>query len=264
MPAQRSHRRVGGDKDTATFRRAGRNKDAAASRRAGRNKDTAASRRAGRSRERQGTQTSTTDKRSVRARSQRLARRDQILRAAEKVFAKKGFHTASITNVIEAAGVSRGTFYLYFDSKRAIFGELLDDLFRKLAACVRHVDLAPGAPSPLEQLRANVSCALQVVAENQDLTGILFRTGQGIDAEADLKVENFTSGVVGLIRRALHRGKEIGVVRPLDEDLVSLCIYGSLKEFVLNGLQSGRFNGEPLDPMVDEILRYNMRGFLNA
>jgi len=243
MHAERSRRRPGGsEKTTVTSQAADRRRERLQRRK----------------------QSSKTDQRTVRARTQRLARRDQILRAAEKIFAEKGFHAASITNVIDAAGVSRGTFYLYFDSKRAIFGELLDELFRKLAACVRTVDLAPEAPSPLEQLRANVNSALQVVAENQDLTGILFRTGQGIDAEADQKVADFTSGVVGLIRHALHRGKEIGVVRPLNEDLVALCIYGSLKELIQAGLQSGHFDRQPLDPIVDEILRYNMRGFLNA
>jgi AcrR family transcriptional regulator len=153
---------------------------------------------------------------------------------------------------------------MYFDSKRVIFGELLDELFHKLAACVRPVDLAPGALSPVQQLRANVTCALRVVAENQELMGILFRTGQGIDPDADLKVQNFTHSVIALIRRALQRGMQIGVVRQLDDALVAQCIYGSVKEVVFQGLQSGLFEERPLEPMVDEILRHNLQGFLNV
>lgn len=206
----------------------------------------------------------TSDRRSARAHGQRRARRDQILRAAERVFAEKGFHAASITDVIDAASVSRGTFYLYFDSKRAIFGELLGELFLKLAACVRPVDLAPGAPSPLQQLRANVTSALRVVAENQDLMGILFRSGQGVDPDADQQVHEFTSSVMDLIRRALQRGQQIGVVRPLDDELVAQCIYGSVKEIVFQGLQSGRFAERAIEPIVDEVLRYNMQGFLRS
>ncbi|HZL85745.1 MAG TPA: TetR/AcrR family transcriptional regulator [Candidatus Krumholzibacteria bacterium] len=202
------------------------------------------------------------DRRSARASDQRQARREQILRAAEGVFADKGFHAASITDVIQAAGVSRGTFYLYFDSKRVIFSELLDSLFFKLAACVRPVDLEPGAPSPLEQLRANVTCALRVVAQNENLMGILFRTGQGIDPEADQKVQDFIESIIDLIRRALQRGQQIGVVRQLDDELVAQCIFGSVKEIVFHGLQSGSFARRALEPMVDEVLRYNLRGFL--
>ena len=56
-----------------------------------------------------------------------LSRR-RILEAAEKVFAELGFHTASIVKITEAAGLAQGTFYIYFESKQAIFEQLLLDL----------------------------------------------------------------------------------------------------------------------------------------
>lgn len=204
------------------------------------------------------------DGRVARAREQRRQRRDQILQAAKRVFAERGYHNASIAEVIDAAGTSRGTFYIYFDSKQAIFGELLDELFGKLATCVRPVDLSPGAPSPLDQLRANVTCAMTVVAQNLDLTRILFRTSQGIDAEIDRKVADFNAAVTRLIGRALRRGMEIGIVRPLDGDLVAHCIYGSVKELVSHFLENNRFQEKPLPSVVDEILRYNLTGLVKT
>ena len=51
-----------------------------------------------------------------------------LLDAAEAVFGELGFPEASVVKVAEAAGVATGTFYLYFDSKRAIFVELMTDL----------------------------------------------------------------------------------------------------------------------------------------
>ena len=50
------------------------------------------------------------------------------------VFGELGYHDASIVKLTEAAGVAQGTFYLYFDSKKAIFDELVRDLNRR----VRH------------------------------------------------------------------------------------------------------------------------------
>jgi AcrR family transcriptional regulator len=204
------------------------------------------------------------DGRVARAREQRKQRRDRILRAAQRIFAERGYHAASIADVIDAAGTSRGTFYLYFDSKRAIFDELLDDLFGKLKRCVRPVDLSPGAPSPLDQLRANVTCAMKVVAENLDLTRMLYRAGQGIDAELDRKLAAFNAAVTELIGRALRRGMEIGIVRPLDDDLVAHCVYGSVKEIVFHSLETNRFEEKPLPSIVDEILRYNLNGLLES
>jgi AcrR family transcriptional regulator len=63
-----------------------------------------------------------------------LDTRRRLLDAAEQVFGAHGYHDASVVKLAEAAGVAGGTFYLYFDSKKAIFDELVRDLNRR----VRH------------------------------------------------------------------------------------------------------------------------------
>ena len=56
------------------------------------------------------------------------ATRRRLLEAAEDVFADLGYHDASIVKITERAHVALGTFYLYFDSKQAIFEALVIDL----------------------------------------------------------------------------------------------------------------------------------------
>jgi len=63
-----------------------------------------------------------------------LNTRRKLLDAAEQVFGDLGYVEASIVKITEAAGVGQGTFYLYFDSKQAIFDELVRDLNQR----VRH------------------------------------------------------------------------------------------------------------------------------
>ena len=60
------------------------------------------------------------------------ARREQILEAAVEVFGEMGYHAANVADVIARAGVARGTFYQYFENKRQVFDELLDDLLGTL------------------------------------------------------------------------------------------------------------------------------------
>jgi AcrR family transcriptional regulator len=56
------------------------------------------------------------------------ARRNQILDAATKVFAKKGFHRATIREVAKAADIADGTIYNYFKNKTALLLGILDRL----------------------------------------------------------------------------------------------------------------------------------------
>lgn len=58
--------------------------------------------------------------------------RAALLAAAEEVFVVYGWEIASIVKITERAGVSQGTFYRYFVSKRAIFDELVGDLNRRV------------------------------------------------------------------------------------------------------------------------------------
>src|SRR4051812_30800900 len=94
------------------------------------------------------------DGRVARAARQRENRRAALLQVAREIFAQKGYHRTSIDDLIEAAGVARGTFYLYFESKRAIFDELLDGLFSTLASSVRRIDVSEDAPPPVVQMDA--------------------------------------------------------------------------------------------------------------
>ncbi|QLH19364.1 TetR/AcrR family transcriptional regulator [Streptomyces sp. Rer75] len=51
-------------------------------------------------------------------------RRDDILRAGERVFGTTGFEAATIAELADAAEIGKGTFYLYFDSKDRLLGAM--------------------------------------------------------------------------------------------------------------------------------------------
>ncbi|MCH7733053.1 MAG: TetR/AcrR family transcriptional regulator [Candidatus Marinimicrobia bacterium] len=54
-------------------------------------------------------------------------KRNTILEAAEKLFAKEGYHTTTMDNVAEATDFSKGTIYLYFKNKDDLFFTILDE-----------------------------------------------------------------------------------------------------------------------------------------
>ncbi len=172
------------------------------------------------------------DGRVARAQRLRESRRASVLVVARQVFSEKGYSATSIDDLIEAAGIARGTFYLYFESKRAIFDELLDGLLISLRALVHRVDVAAGAAPPILQLEATVERILQTLRDNRDVARILLREAVGIDAHVDGKLHDFYGRLLAMIVSAIETGKTMGIVRANDPAVVSRCILGAVKETV--------------------------------
>ena len=76
-------------------------------------------------------------------------RRQQLLAVACELFARSGFHDTSMDDIAEAAGVTKPVLYQHFPSKRALYGELLDDtgrqLLDRLAEATEPRDIGPRA-----------------------------------------------------------------------------------------------------------------------
>jgi AcrR family transcriptional regulator len=201
------------------------------------------------------------DGRVLRARALREERRAQILTAARRVFAEKGYLGASIADIIDAAGIARGTFYLHFESKRAIFGEILDALLLQLNGVITRVDVN-ASESADEQLLANVERVLGVLIENADLARILLRTGAGQDMEFDQKLGEFHEHALKLISSSLRDGVKMGLVREIDLDIYASCVLGSIKETLDHLLIRQGMPVEDRRAIAKKLLDYNLFGIL--
>jgi AcrR family transcriptional regulator len=172
------------------------------------------------------------DGRVLRARRLRASRRSAILLAAQRRFALRGYHRTSIDDIIEEAGIARGTFYLHFESKRAIFDELVAELLATLQSTVRRIDVTPGAVAPMQQLDTMVARVLDVLVENRELAGLLLREAVGLDEDFDRKLNDFYGRLEALIVSALETGQELGLLRALSPIIAARAVLGMVKETV--------------------------------
>ncbi len=184
-------------------------------------------------------------------------RQAQLLAAARRVFAESGYHKAGVSDIIREAGVARGTFYNYFDSKSAVFHAVLDALTTELAGAVTPIDIfQPIVP----QARNNVASVIEAVM-CPDVVRLLFSEAVGVDEEADAVVRAFYAQAEDRLVRALETGQALGVVRAGSNLRVTArCILGMVKEPVF--LASLR--GETLDPndLVEELTALLTSGIL--
>jgi AcrR family transcriptional regulator len=188
---------------------------------------------------------------------ERQARRAQVLRHAKRIFARKGYHRTNVADIIARARIARGTFYLYFQNKKDLFEELLEQVVSELSRRIHRLRPGPDEPPPVEQLRANLRRVMEFVLAERDLTDILLNHSIGFDRELDAKIRDFYDRIAELIQRSLDLGIEMNLVRKCDTRAVSYCILGGIKELVGVLSRTARRDTEAL---VEEILDFGLRG----
>src|SRR5688572_1143684 len=124
-------------------------------------------------------------------------RRQQILVAARDLFAKRGYHQTTIDEIVAQAGVARGTFYLYFEDKRAIFSDLIDRFASQLAVAIVRIVVDDPAAGVASQVRENIRRIVGTCLADRAMTKILFTDSTGIDPAFDRKLANFNDSMVG-------------------------------------------------------------------
>lgn len=196
------------------------------------------------------------------AEQKREHRRLEILQAAKHVFADRGFHAASVNEIIKAAGIARGTFYLYFSSKDAVFESILDLAIQELEARIIGVDVDPGAAPPALQLHQNVSRVLQYMLGDRELIKLILNHGLRPDAELALRVESFFDHVEERIESSLTQGMSMGLVRKCDASLAASLILGSIRGALrrLTKIQ----DGFDIQVVATELIDFSLRGVISS
>jgi len=189
-------------------------------------------------------------------------RRQQILGVARDVFAKRGYHAAKIEDIVAAAGVARGTFYLYFEDKRAIFEEIVDRTIARLGMSIVRVDPHDQARSVAEQVRENIRRVVRILLEDRATTKILLSDALGVDATFDRKLLSFYDEMASLLEQSLRDGQALGVVRKGDVHLIAWLTMGALKEVMFQIVQRGAEYDE--DKLVQGAFAYFAGGYLRV
>jgi AcrR family transcriptional regulator len=129
------------------------------------------------------------ERRQGRTQAVRDLKRGLILEAARKVFEAEGLDGASLRAIAAEAGYTPAALYFHFDSKEAIYAEVLQASLASLGEAV--MDAVAGAGDPTERLRAAAMAFFDFYIRNPrdlDLGFYLFRGGmkpQGLGHERD-------------------------------------------------------------------------------
>lgn len=186
-------------------------------------------------------------------------RRAQLVAAAREVFGEKGYHAATVDDITRAAGVAKGTFYLYFSEKREIYYELVRTFLQHVkdigASVAREVRTAQEFYARCEQAAGEL---LRVFIEHYALARLAYRESMSLDAELERMLREFYRDLARVEADNVRLGIELGLFRPVDPLICAYAHIGMVERVAL-GLLAEK---APVDPqhVVRELLSVGLEG----
>lgn len=187
------------------------------------------------------------------------SRREQILSCAAKVFAKKGYHETSISDICQKSDVARGTVYLYFKNKRDIFDTLIKNFTTSM---IQNISMfTPGEPLQA-QFNRNFCKVVEHIFRNKDMTKIIVSEAVGLDAEFDRQLILFYARLVEYIEGALTMLQKNGDISShVNVRLLSYALVGTVKEIAYQWAIDGG-NVLDMDPLIRIVQNFSIQNFI--
>jgi AcrR family transcriptional regulator len=165
------------------------------------------------------------------ANGSQAAKRQQILDAATRVFASRGYHGARVSDIAREAGIAYGLVYHYFRNKE----EILDTIFaQRWGAFLDVVEGIADGPQPAaEKLRQFAAIVLFANRRRPDWVKVLVFEIQRTSRFSEPEQIEAVGRLFRSVARIVRMGQEAGELRPdLDANLVCLAFIGALETMI--------------------------------
>ncbi len=153
---------------------------------------------------------------TARPRSKAERTRAEILAAAERRFAERGYAGTRLEDVGADVGVGRSAVLYHFKDKRQVYRAVLDDLYGEALDAVRRALAGPG--SIAQRIERAVAIVVDYVAERPAAAQIALREAASTDPEIRAEVRARSVPVLELVTTILEEGQRAGVLRPVRPD----------------------------------------------
>ncbi len=154
--------------------------------------------------------------------------KDEILKAALKLFTQKGYFNTSVADIRREADVSTGTIYHYFKNKEAIADALYQDIVTSLNESLK--EIKNRTKNSFERLRAVVELFFALTENASEVMGfiVLAHHQEFIPNEKPLSM----SPPFLLLTEIMEEGIRSGELRRMDPIVANACFYGTLSRMI--------------------------------
>lgn len=169
--------------------------------------------------------------------ARKAEKRTRILQSAVKIFARRGFYNAKISEIAADAGVADGTIYLYFKNKDdiliAVFEEIMGQIITTFREKIRFID------NPADKLREFILLHLKIVETNPDLASVvqleLRQSNRFIKEYSGTSISDY----LNMISDIIQEGQRCQVFRTdIQPGIAKRMLFGALDEIATHWVLS--------------------------
>ncbi|MEI6453276.1 MAG: TetR/AcrR family transcriptional regulator [Actinomycetes bacterium] len=179
-------------------------------------------------------------------------RRQQLFDVAIGLFAIRGYRATTMDDIANAAGVTKPLLYQHFDSKRALYQEIVDAMAAQLLGAIS--SLSPAALSPREQVEEGFAGYFRVLARNANAFLLLYSRETPDDEELNLALEQVNVAMAVAVDPLINAG-----LSPDHRMMAAASIVGLAEgagRHWLNSITGHEFSLEELDLQAAAVARH--------
>jgi TetR/AcrR family fatty acid metabolism transcriptional regulator len=184
----------------------------------------------------------------------------RIINAATKVFAKKGFYQAKVSEIAKEAKVADGTIYLYFENKDAILISLFEEQMKGVLDNMREqISKEKDAVKKIEKFALS---HLKLIEQNKDMAEIIqVELRQSSKFMKEYKNEKFAQ-YLNLISEIIQEGQEKGIFKKgILPGVAKRAFFGALDEMSRFWVLSSRRKYD-IETAAKQISEYFLHGLI--
>ena len=191
----------------------------------------------------------------------RDARRQTLIDAARDLFARKGYHATTVDDITRAAGVAKGTFYLYFGEKREVYYEVVRGFMRLIMDIGATIgDNPAGSAEFFARAEVAATQLISVFLENHELARLAYRESMGVDPELEAMVSKFYRDIAEVEAKSIRTAMDLGIMRSDVAPLLVAYSHIGIVERVLLSLVESPDDFPPPAELVRQLLQVAFEG----
>lgn len=182
--------------------------------------------------------------------------RQMLLEAALELFGAKGFHGASVQEIVKLAGLTKGAFYHHFASKEDVLRLIHDEFLAGQAALVD--EILESYDSPVDQLRELVKVSVLSVTRYKAHVAVFFQERRYLTGERSNEVKRLRDAFELKLEGIVTRGIEAGDFDPRVDPRIAIFGIVGMTAWVHQWYRPG--GTHPVGTIADELAQLALDG----